>query len=205
MFVRVKAPHRALTPRRGHAGRRRGRAARRARAAIHAHRLRHTAATELLRAGAPLAEIGQLLRHRRPLTTAIYAKVDRERAARARAAVAGRCGMTALAQALDDYLAIRRALGFKLERAEKLLAQFLAYLDERGADTVTTELALAWATLPARRRPSWWAHRLSVVRGFAALPAHARPRDRGAAQPICCPGGRGAPRPTSTPTPRSPR
>ena len=44
---------------------------------IHAHRLRHTAATQLLRAGAPLAEIGQLLRHRRPLTTAIYAKVDR--------------------------------------------------------------------------------------------------------------------------------
>src|SRR3954447_11802513 len=46
---------------------------------IHAHRLRHTAATEMLRAGAPLAEIGQLLRHRTPLTTAIYAKVDRER------------------------------------------------------------------------------------------------------------------------------
>jgi site-specific recombinase XerD len=43
---------------------------------IHAHRLRHTAATQLLRAGAPLAEIGQLLRHRRALTTAVYAKVD---------------------------------------------------------------------------------------------------------------------------------
>ena len=44
---------------------------------IHAHRLRHTAATELLRAGASLSEIGQLLRHRRAATTAIYAKVDR--------------------------------------------------------------------------------------------------------------------------------
>jgi integrase/recombinase XerD len=44
---------------------------------IFAHRLRHTAATQLLRAGAPLPEIGQLLRHRRMLTTAIYAKVDR--------------------------------------------------------------------------------------------------------------------------------
>ena len=44
---------------------------------IHAHRLRHTAATEMLRAGASLPEIGQLLRHRRTLTTAIYAKVDR--------------------------------------------------------------------------------------------------------------------------------
>ncbi len=45
---------------------------------IHAHRLRHTAATELLRAGASLPEIGQLLRHRRAATTAIYAKVDRD-------------------------------------------------------------------------------------------------------------------------------
>jgi integrase/recombinase XerD len=45
---------------------------------IHAHRLRHTTATQLLRAGASLPEIGQLLRHRRVLTTAIYAKVDRE-------------------------------------------------------------------------------------------------------------------------------
>jgi len=53
-------------------------AARRARLGpIRAHRLRHTAATLLLRAGAPLPEIGQLLRHRRLLTTAIYAKVDR--------------------------------------------------------------------------------------------------------------------------------
>ena len=45
---------------------------------VHAHRLRHTAATELLRAGASLPEIGQLLRHRRAETTAIYAKVDRD-------------------------------------------------------------------------------------------------------------------------------
>jgi integrase/recombinase XerD len=45
---------------------------------VHAHRLRHTAATELLRVGASLPEIGQLLRHRRAGTTAIYAKVDRD-------------------------------------------------------------------------------------------------------------------------------
>ena len=43
-----------------------------------AHRLRHTAATQTLRAGASLPEVGQLLRHRRIQTTAIYAKVDRE-------------------------------------------------------------------------------------------------------------------------------
>jgi site-specific recombinase XerD len=45
---------------------------------VHAHCLRHTAATELLRAGASLPEIGQLLRHRRVETTAVYAKVDHD-------------------------------------------------------------------------------------------------------------------------------
>jgi integrase/recombinase XerD len=77
VFVRIKAPHRPLSScgvtqvvaaaaRRADLGR------------IYAHRLRHTAATQMLRAGASLPEIGQLLRHRRPLTTAIYAKVNRE-------------------------------------------------------------------------------------------------------------------------------
>jgi site-specific recombinase XerD len=45
---------------------------------MHAHRLRHTAATAMVQAGSPLAEVGQVLRHRSPLTTAIYAKVDRD-------------------------------------------------------------------------------------------------------------------------------
>ena len=45
---------------------------------VGAHRLRHTAATEMLRAGASLPEIGQVLRHREQKTTAIYAKVDRK-------------------------------------------------------------------------------------------------------------------------------
>ena len=77
LFVRVKAPKRALTP--GGVTQVVVSAARRAGLPpITAHRLRHTAATELLRAGAPLVEIGQLLRHRSQLTTAIYAKVDRD-------------------------------------------------------------------------------------------------------------------------------
>ncbi len=77
VFVRVQAPHRALSP--GGVTQVVAAAARRAGLGqIHAHRLRHTAATEMLRAGASLPEIGQLLRHRRALTTAIYAKVDRE-------------------------------------------------------------------------------------------------------------------------------
>ncbi len=77
VFVRVKAPHCGLTT--GGVTQVVVSAARRAGLGqIHAHRLRHTAATEMLRAGAPLAEIGQVLRHRTALTTAIYAKVDRD-------------------------------------------------------------------------------------------------------------------------------
>ncbi|MDX6722255.1 MAG: hypothetical protein QOJ21_67 [Solirubrobacteraceae bacterium] len=75
--------------------------------------------------------------------------------------------MNALGQPLAEYLAVRRALGYKLDRAGKLLAQFIAFLDQRGAQTITTELALEWATLPPRAGSNWHAHRLSVVRGFA--------------------------------------
>ncbi len=77
VFVRIKPPHHALT--RGavtqivaHAAERCGFDR------IYAHRLRHTAATLMLRGGASLPEIGQVLRHRNAVTTAIYAKVDRD-------------------------------------------------------------------------------------------------------------------------------
>jgi len=76
--------------------------------------------------------------------------------------------MSPLRQALVDYLRIRRALGYKLERAGKLLPQFLDYLEQTGAEIVTVERALAWATLPAGGSARWWAFRLSIVRGFAA-------------------------------------
>jgi integrase/recombinase XerD len=77
VFVTVKAPQRALT--RGAVTQVVARAARRAGfGPIYAHRLRHTAATGMLRAGGSLTEIGQVLRHRHTLTTAIYAKVDIE-------------------------------------------------------------------------------------------------------------------------------
>jgi len=77
VFVRVKAPHRSLTTAGVSmvvydAGQRAGLGT------IHAHRLRHTAATTMLRAGTPLPEVGLVLRQRRALTTALYAKVDRD-------------------------------------------------------------------------------------------------------------------------------
>jgi integrase len=76
--------------------------------------------------------------------------------------------MSPLHDKLADYLRIRRALGYKLERAEKLLLQYLEYLDALGAEQVTIENAVAWATLPALGKDAhWWAFRLSVLRGFA--------------------------------------
>jgi len=78
VFVRVKAPHRRLCSSRvsgivADAARRAGLGR------VHAHRLRHTAASEILRAGGSLLEVGQVLGHRHFATTAIYAKVDRQR------------------------------------------------------------------------------------------------------------------------------
>jgi len=88
--------------------------------------------------------------------------------------------VSALEQRLGEYLAVRRALGYKLERAGKLLAQFLAWLDESDQHVITTALALEWATLPPASDSNWHRQRLSVIRGFAAHlhaidPAHEVP------------------------------
>ena len=76
VFVRAKAPHSALTTA-GVSMVVHDAAQRSGLGLMHAHRLRHTAATQMLRAGTPLTEVGLALRQRRALTTAIYAKVDR--------------------------------------------------------------------------------------------------------------------------------
>jgi integrase/recombinase XerD len=77
VFVRVRAPHHRMTPA-AVTYVVKAAALRAGLDPVHAHRLRHTAASELLRCGATLPEVGQVLRHRRAATTAIYAKVDRE-------------------------------------------------------------------------------------------------------------------------------
>jgi integrase/recombinase XerD len=74
--------------------------------------------------------------------------------------------MSQLREALDDYLTIRRALGFKLKNASYLLPKLVAYLEQAGATTVTSELALSWARLPAEN-PIQWSERLKAARGFA--------------------------------------
>ncbi len=74
--------------------------------------------------------------------------------------------MNALSSHVEDYLRLRRALGFKLERAGQLLPQLVAYLEAAGAGTVTSGLAIAWARLPDAT-PNHWAQRLAIARGFA--------------------------------------
>jgi integrase/recombinase XerD len=74
--------------------------------------------------------------------------------------------MTGMRDALADYLRVRRALGFRLDRAENLLGSFLTHLDARQAVTITIEDAVAWAIAPGRS-PWWHANRLSAVRQFA--------------------------------------
>ncbi|MGH3010184.1 MAG: tyrosine-type recombinase/integrase [Gaiellaceae bacterium] len=75
--------------------------------------------------------------------------------------------MTPLRDALAEYLELRRALGYRLARTEKLLGQFCSYLEAKGAETLTVDDALVWARLPEGADPSWWSQRLSVVRSFA--------------------------------------
>jgi integrase/recombinase XerD len=70
-------------------------------------------------------------------------------------------------QALEDYLRIRRRLGFKLKDDQRLLEGFVCFLERAGAERITTELALAWARLPVEARPHRWRQRPGIVRGFA--------------------------------------
>ncbi len=69
---------------------------------------------------------------------------------------------------LDTYLGFRRAHGYGLARAEKLLQQFGSWLDDQpSTDGLFTQAqALTWAGLPGGS-PTWQHHRLGVVRGFA--------------------------------------
>ena len=181
VFVRCRAPYSSLSS---------GGVVAIAKTAIHeagfaggAHRLRHTAATQMLRKGASLTEDragpeAPACKHHRDLRQGrsrspsragprMAQQRRRRLVARAGLLVAGRCRVSALAEKLADYLRVQRALGFKQKQAGELLPAFVRYLDARGMTRVTTTAALAWATLPRDRDPNWWSKRLTVVRGFA--------------------------------------
>ena len=75
--------------------------------------------------------------------------------------------MNELRKALEEYLAIRRKLGFKLQRAGKLLYDFVLFTEKEGVSFITAELALRWAAQSSGCQTAWSAQRLSIVRGFA--------------------------------------
>jgi hypothetical protein len=75
--------------------------------------------------------------------------------------------MNALSLRLEEYLELRRRLGFRLRLAGGLLRKFVRFAGRERASFVTTDLALRWATQPAGCQPSQWANRLGMVRRFA--------------------------------------
>lgn len=74
--------------------------------------------------------------------------------------------MSDLAQLIDDYLRLRRSLGFKLEKNGRFLTQFHQYLQQKSITAITVEVMVDWAILPGGK-PQWHAARLGALRSFA--------------------------------------
>lgn len=90
--------------------------------------------------------------------------------------------MTTLRQAVHEYLALRRSLGFTLREAGKGLLDFVTFMEQHSASYITQALALAWAQQPSNVQPAHWARRLSFVRGFAKHRSATDPRTQIPAQ-----------------------
>lgn len=84
--------------------------------------------------------------------------------------------MTSLANALAEYLAIRRSLGFKLRQTARELPRFVQFIERRGATAITTELALQWAQEDPVASSVTHADRFGMVRRFAAWRSASDPR-----------------------------
>ena len=75
--------------------------------------------------------------------------------------------MNTLREALQEYLELRRGLGYKMHDAGLLLPRFVSFMEERHAEYITARLALEWAQQAHTVQPAEWARRLCFVRGFA--------------------------------------
>ncbi len=84
--------------------------------------------------------------------------------------------MSNLHQILDDYLATRHATGYKLQHVGRRLHEFVNSVLAAGSNSITTKLALQWATKPAAASPRWWATRLGIIRQFALYAQSFDPR-----------------------------
>jgi len=70
-------------------------------------------------------------------------------------------------EAVEEYIEMRRGLGFKLLEAKVSLINFASFLKQRGAAHITISLSMEWAQQDKTARPAEWARRLSFIRGFA--------------------------------------
>jgi len=75
--------------------------------------------------------------------------------------------MSALREASQKYLELRRNLGFQLRGPRSALRSFVTFSEREGVSCITTDLALRWAKEPADAQPATWASRLRMVRRFA--------------------------------------
>ena len=75
--------------------------------------------------------------------------------------------MKSLQNAIEDYIALRRSLGFKLDDMAADLTKFASFLEQKAAPYITTALALEWVMQSTDHLPSHWARRLGFVRVFA--------------------------------------
>lgn len=84
--------------------------------------------------------------------------------------------MSELRQALDEYIAVRRGLGFDLRLPARLLRNFVSFVEANEATYITTALAVRWAKQPRDAQPATWASRLGTVRRFASWRSATDPR-----------------------------
>lgn len=84
--------------------------------------------------------------------------------------------MNSLRQDIQEYLNMRRDLGFKLQKAGTALLDFATFMEQHRASYITEVLALAWAQQPENTKPVYWASRLCIVRGFARYRSASDPR-----------------------------
>lgn len=97
--------------------------------------------------------------------------------------------MNTLRQAVQEYLSMRRNLGFQLRETGKGLCDFVTFMEQHRASSITVVLALDWAQQPTKVQPSQWAQRLSFVRVFARHRSATDPRTQ-IPPPACCRSGR---------------
>ena len=84
--------------------------------------------------------------------------------------------MSSLRQSMEEYLAMRRSLGFKLHEAGLRLKDFVSFMEERRARRISSAIALTWAQRSHDVQPIIWAQRLGVVRDFARYLSAFEPR-----------------------------